>query len=327
VLLAAHGEAETGRFLENYRISWHTLAHASEVMRLPLPLRILICSFAAFRKRLGRRSGSPHNAYTRQQAEALEARLNEDRHAAYRVEAVFASAPPYLDDSLDRPEDASRQVIVNMIPTDSRLSCGLGCHALQAAAAVEGSTVIARFWDDPDLIAVHCDHVIEHFPSELAGKNACLVLILHGTVVRDERGQTPDYHTGEREKTSYADALKAALLAVPDRPWQRVEIAYLNHGVGGEWSNPTLTTLLAQLAEEGLQTVVAYPCEHLVEGGETLGLGRVLAASGVAETHGLPCLNDRPDLIELLARRVIDAAESEADRWLCDACPLRSAAQ
>ena len=342
VLLAAHGEAETAGFRDNFRISWHTLAHASEVMRLPAPLRVLICTFGGLRKRFGGGSGSPHNAHTRAQAAALEARLNaggagsnHDRdgdgdgdgdRCRYRVEPVFASAPPYLDDAVCLPEGVDRQLIVNMIPTDSRLSCGLGCHALLAepSCARERTRVIARFWESPELIGVHCDHVAEHFPTLESEGDCCLVLVLHGTVVRDEKGRPPAYHSGEAEKTIYGEALKSALMARPDRPWQRVELAYLNHGVGGEWSSPALPDLLTRLGEEGIGTAVAYACEHLVDGGETLGLKDVLAAGPVPESHSLPCLNANPALIEFLAGRIEAASTASPCDLRCDPCPLRA---
>lgn len=325
VLLAAHGEAETAGFLDNFRVSWHTLTHAAEVMRLPAPLRVLIGTFAGLRKRFGAGSGSPHNENTRKQASALEARLNADGGSRYRVDPVFASAPTYLDDALDLPTGVDRQMIVNMIPTDSRLSCGLGCHRLMGGSesARAFTQVIARFWESPELIVVHRDHIMEHFPTQRSRQNSCLVLVLHGTVVRDETGQAPGYHTGESEKTAYADALKAALVALPERPWQRVEIAYLNHGVGGEWSSPTLPELLTRLAADGVDSVVAYACEHLVDGGETVGLLRTLDAAPVFDSACLPCLNASPRFMDMLAACVHDADELHNVALTCDRCPLR----
>jgi len=325
ILLAAHGEGETSGFADNFRISWHTLSHAAEVMRLPAPLRLLICTFGALRKRLGGGSGSPHNANTRAQAAALETRLNKNAGDYYRVEPVFASAPPYLDDSIGLPEGVERQLILNMIPTDSRLSCGLGCHALAATpgCARERTHIVARFWESPELVDVHCDHVVEHFPLLESDQETCLVLVLHGTIVRDERGQAPAFHTGETEKSAYGDALKSALLAMTDRPWQRVEIAYLNHGVGGEWSSPTLPNLLTRLGGEGVQRAVVYACEHLVDGGETLGLPKLLEASPIPETHCLPCLNASAPFIEFLADRICSMASDPVPDLRCDPCPLR----
>jgi ferrochelatase len=328
VLLAAHGEAEGTGVVENFRVSWHTLSHASEVMRLPFPLRVLICTFGSLRKRFSGRPGSPHNRNTRAQAAALEAKLNHAGGVEYRVEPVFASAPPYVDDSLAPPEGVDEQVVLNMIPTDSRLSCGLGCHALMASPgpARERTRVIARLWESTELIAVHVAHIAAHFPAVRPDQDCCLVLALHGTVVRDEQGRPPAYHSGEAEKTAYGEALRDALMAMPDRPWQRVELAYLNHGVGGQWSSPTLPELMARLGEEGVDCAVAYACEHLVDGGETIYLPEALAAGPVPETHCLPCLNSSPEFIGLLAARVHDVATREPVALCCDPCPLRTSA-
>jgi len=324
VILAAHGEAESAGLAENFRVGHRTLAHAAEVMRLPASLRLAICAVGAVRKRLKGGPGSPHNANTRQQAAALQQALGDDANIDYRVDLAFASALPCLDDAVSIPADTDRQVLLSMIPTDSRLSCGLICHPLltTSKASRERTTVLARLWDAPELIAIHCAHIAEHYPHAAADRSDCLVLVLHGTVVRDERGQTPGYHTGADEKTAYAERLRAALLAVPDRPWQRVEIAYLNHGVGGEWSSPTLPELLSRLGAEGVQSIVAYACEHLVDGSETVQLPEVLAAGAVPETHQVPCLNASARFISFLAGRVRAAEAAPCTALCCDPCPL-----
>jgi len=325
VILAAHGEAESTGFVENFRISRHTLGHAAEVMPLPAPLRLAIGTFAGLRKRLRGGPGSPHNENTRRQAAALERALPQDEDHRYRVESAFASAPPYLDEAVELPENVDRQVVVTMIPTDSRLSCGLICRSLKAApdSLCKRSTVIARLWQDPELVEIHCAHVAEHFPDTDPESAGCLVLVLHGTIVTDKHGGEPAFHTGATEKAVYGEALRTALLAMPNRRWQRVEIAYLNHGVGGRWSSPTLPELLDRLASEGVRSVTAYAAEHLVDGGETGQLPDVLRASAIPETRCLPCLNTRASFIDYLAKRVRATATARRTERCCDPCPLR----
>jgi ferrochelatase len=324
VVLAAHGEAESRALLENFHVSRRTLAHAAEVMSLPLPLRLAICALGALRKRLGGYAGSPHNANTRRQAAALEDALRDDAQTDYRVQALFASAAPSLDAELAMPAGVDRQVVVSMIPTDSRLSCGLICQPLHASPDTtrRPARVLARLWEAPDFIALQAEHVARCAATLPGAASRCLILLLHGTVVRDKRGCPPSFHTGVVEKTAYAQALRETLLAAPARTWDRVELAYLNHGVGGEWSSPRAEVLLERLAREGVDEVVAYPCEHLVEGTETDRLPSMLASAGIATAHLVPPLNASPGLIDYLAGRV-RAVVADHEGRLCDPCPLR----
>ncbi|MEE4330164.1 MAG: ferrochelatase [Wenzhouxiangella sp.] len=327
VVLVAHGEAASAGLIENFRISWRTLGHAAHVMRLPAPLRLMICTLGSLRKRFSNRPGSIHNDMTRRQAIALQQALGNDPDNRYEVVVAFASAPPYTEALIADSDTADRQFMLSMIPSDSRLSCGLICHPLKAAGgtAMERTSLLARLWDSPKLTSVHCEHIAQHFPAIESGAPCCLVLVLHGTVVEDTHGNKPDFHTGEAEKAEYADALKTALMAMPERQWQRVELAYVNHGVGGQWSSPTLPELLARLDEEGVGSVVAYACEHLVDGGETSQLPQVLAAGPVPETHCLPCLNLSPPFIEFLAERVREALIDPGIDQRCGPCPLNRA--
>ncbi|MEE4638511.1 MAG: ferrochelatase [Wenzhouxiangella sp.] len=326
VILAAHGEPETAGLADHFKVSWRTLGHASEVMGLSAPMRLAICTAAAVRKRIAGDPGSIHNKNTRSQAKALQEALQKHPQARYNVQPAFASAPPYLEETIDLPNEVDRQVVLNMIPTDSRLSCGLMCHSLlEASASVrERTAVLSRLWDDPQLIAIHCAHIAAHFPHGEPDKPICLILVLHGTLVQDRQGQKPGFHTGEEEKTVYGDALRSALLAMPERSWQRVEIAYLNHGVGGRWSSPSLSELLSRLERDGVQSAVAYACEHLVDGGETRQIEQLLAAGRIAKTWRLPCLNDSQALVEFLAARVRAAATAQRTALCCDPCPLHA---
>lgn len=144
------------------------------------------------------------------------------------------------------------------------------------------------------------------------------VLVLHGTIVRASNGGPPGFRAGVTEKERQGRGLREALLAVPDRRWQRVELAYLNHGVGGQVSSPSLPERLAPLAAEGVRSVIAFSCEHLVDGGETVRLPNVLDASGVAAAHRIPCLNATDALIDCLAGRVRAALSAPC----CDPCPM-----
>lgn len=332
VVLAAHGEAENAGLRENYAVGWQTLEHASHVITLPAPLRTVICAAGALRKWLSGKAGSRHNEVTRAQAGALEQALAGDQATRYQVVAAFSAKEPGVATVL-AGETADEVLICSMIPTDSRLSCGLFCRAAAAQPAGKASRPLARLWDDPDLIAVHQAHITDWLANneEAAQSGArphessALIITLHGTLLADKHGKAPDFHTGNREKTRYGEALQVAFTALAGRPWQRVEIAYLNHAVGGHWSQPTLEDCLARLSDEGVTRVYAYPAEHLVDSVETARLADIMAGSTLKQTFCLPCLNTSPLLIDFLAGRVRAAVRQDGSKvngQACDHCPL-----
>lgn len=325
VILAAHGEAETPGFLEQWRVGHRTLAHSAEVMSLPAPLRWLICTLGALRKRFSGAPGSPHNAHTRAQAAALATKLEAAVATPVAVRAAFASAEPSVEALISGPSPAGRRIFLSMMPSDSRLACGLVCHALARTGARPGQArVLARLWDDPDFIALNASHVRAHCApgggAELS--TTALVLALHGTLVRDHRGRAPSFHAGLAEKSQFASALQAALMAQANAPWREVVPAYLNHDVAGSWTQPTVGAVLEDLHRRGFERVVVFPCDFLVEGSEIIGsLAATLAAGPIARTRLVPCLNDSPDFIDYLAARVQRALNDPEGSWQCDACP------
>lgn len=334
VVLAAHGEAETAGFFENWRIGHRTLAHSAEVMRLPVPLRWTICSIGAMRKRVSGVPGSPHNAWTRAQAAALARKLEVLLDEPVTVRAAFASSEPSVEGLIERPSTADRRIFVSMSPSDSRLSCGLLCHALARTKAPAGQDeVLARLWDDPEFTALNVGHLKQRCaawpggpgPDEAA--KTALILVFHGTLVKDRNGRMPGFHTGLAEKSHFADALQAALSADSDLPWTEVVPAYLNHDVAGAWTQPTVESVLQDLSRRRFERVWVFPCDFLVEGGEINGsLRSSLALGPIPDVRVLPCLNDSPELIDYLAKRIQRALIDPAAGLQCDACPRRTRA-
>jgi|GEM_PF-250455 len=329
IILAAHGEAESAGFFENFRVGHRTLAHSAQVMRLPAPLRWVICALGAARKRLANGPGSPHNARTRAQAEALAAKLEGLLAEPVTVRAAFASSDPPVEALIQRPSAASKRIIISMSPSDSRLSCGLLCHALAQANPAAGQTVVlARLWDDPDFAALNAAHVRAACAAWKNGgalaeeSKTALMLVFHGTLVRDQRDQAPAFHTGQAEKAHLANALKGLLPESVDAPWSSVVVAYLNHDVAGRWSQPTVGAVLEDLAQRGFERVWVFPCDFLVEGGEITGsLMSLLQVCSIEDVRLLPCLNDSPAFIDYLAGRVQRALSDVPGCWQCDHCP------
>lgn len=325
IILAAHGEAESAGFFENFRVGQRTLAHSAQVMSLPAPLRWLICTFGALRKRIGNRPGSPHNAWTRAQATALAGSLESVLKAPVEVKPAFASCRPLLEALIAQSFTSKRRIFLSMSPSDSRLSCGLICHALQESGQHAGQVeVLARLWDDPEFLKVNAAHVRAECAAaanSLVAKSA-LLLVFHGTLVSDRGGRPPSFHTGLAEKLHFAKALQTALLADADAPWTEAVPAYLNHDVAGSWTQPTVEAVLADLDRRGFERVWAFACDYLVDSSEVVGsLADKLAVGPIADARLVPCLNANPELIEFMARRVRAALGSRSGLALCDACP------
>lgn len=321
VILAAHGEAASRSWREHFAVGYRTLAHAAQVMRLPLPLRLLVCALGATRKRFSAQGASPHNALTQQQAAALAVRLGE----SFAVEAAFLAAPPLLPSVLSKSQGVEQLLVCSMMPTDSRLACGQLCHVVaEQASALPPTVVLARLWDDPAFIEVNRQHALVHASQAAEPEQpAALLLAFHGTVLRERGGTTPAFHTGVEEKLHFAQALRKALLQTPELPWQRVEVAYLNHGVGGSWTQPTVHEMLHTLQQQGVRSLNVFPCDYLVDGGETLhGLASLLREAAFAHCEQLPSLNASPAFIDYLAQRVHAACETPQPKTRCDQCPL-----
>ena len=320
VILASHGEAETPGFIENYRVSLQTLSHASEVMRIPVPLQHLISLSSSFRKRFRAvpgAGGSPQNSLTRSQAALLQQHL--DRHSAssgidFDVRAAHSASVPYVEQVLAGTSGHDGQVVVPMAPVDNALSCGLICAHLASslpADKLHRVKVVGRLWSDDGLIRAYLDHLFasgRRLP-ERAGRRNLLMLTFHGTLVRDRNGMEPGFRTGREETAAFARRLIAAIEADPRNPWGMVTAAYLNHDVGGEWTQPSFEEATRTLADEGHDGVWLFAAGYFSDGNETLHRAAQLA--GAVEglrVEAIPCLNDSPGFAEYLAGRVAGAA-------------------
>ncbi len=318
IILAAHGEAETPGFMENYRVTRQTLAHASLVMPIPGTLQRVIAISSSLKKRFRRDAeGSPHNRVTREQVGALQRYLNESLAAEqfdFGVYAAFAASPPYVERIIDRTRSSDAQVIVSMAPIDNTMSCGMLCSYLASSRTqneLGNVRVLSRFWSDERLYPVYCDHLFEKsglFASE-RNEERILLLLFHGTLVADEKGEPPRFRTGQEESMMFAQRLRHEILKDSRNPYGRVMTAFLNHNVGGEWTKPSFEEIALQLRAESSASVALFGCGYFADGNETIRRSEELVQSrSVREATTIPCLNSAPAFTAYLASKVIDAA-------------------
>lgn len=319
VVLVAHGEAETAGFIENYRVTMHTLRRASGIIPVPQPLQHFISFSASLKKRLsGRCSGSPQNPLTRVQAGALQNRL--DRHAhtvlpelSFEVTASFSASEPYAEDVLEKMRTCDALVVVPMAPIDNALSCGVLCEHLAGSCSLDElarTRVVGRLWRDVELQRACLEHLfcnVVH-PLPAPKEKSVLMLLCHGTLVEDRNGAAPSFRTGYEESLEFSESLAALIASDVRNPWGRVMTAFLNHDVGGRWSEPSFEQACGMLDGMGCRHVSLFAAGYFSDGNETIHRPEFLAASkpGIS-VEMIPCLNDSPAFISCLAEKVVAA--------------------
>lgn len=315
VLLAAHGEAETAGFVDNFSMIRHTLSHAGEVMRLPLALQFMISLVGGVKNSVQfRRTGfrSPQNAITRKQAEMLAEKLNRQRNGVrFDVRPSFFVTPPFVEEVFGETRDYDLQLLVPMSPVDNRLMSGSLQLLAGRSTPLPGrpcAQVISGFWKDAGLHRVYLDHLFLHGAAE---PGSTLVLAFHGTLELDAKGRIPGFHTGAKEMADMAAALRQAVLEDPRNTYGRVEVAYLNHDVGGTWSSPSLQELLGALCRDGVGSVELFNCGYFSDGTETVINAREHVEASCLDHAGfIPCVNDSEAFAEYLADKIGDVVSN-----------------
>ncbi|NTV46364.1 MAG: ferrochelatase [Chlorobiales bacterium] len=321
VIVTAHGEAESASFKEHYQVAKHTIEHAAQVMQIPKPLQAFVPIAAGLGNGIKwRREGyrSPHNQITREQAQLIGERLSKSYQIPgieFDVKACFGASNPFIEDVLRETKCYDGQIIVSMTPIDSRLSCGLICyHVAQEYTPkdVAKIRVISRHWNDESLISLYKDHIFgERKQIQPLDKKRVLALVLHGTIVRNDKGGDPGFHAGLDETYSFAERMKAAVETDSRNHYGQVLIAYLNHDVGGQWTMPSFEETLESLQKQDIKELAVFPCGYFADGSETNGRAKtLLGAAKIRNVIYIDCINTTPTFIDLMAKRIALATQN-----------------
>ncbi len=323
VILVAHGEAETESFFENFSMIRHTLAHAGEVMKLPRPLQLLASLAGGIKNNVTFRAQkyhSPQNRITRQQASQLQEKLNRvvmPQQINFEVYSAFHATPPFVQDIIEQTSAHDLQLLVSLSPIDNHLTSGNLQRLSARYSHVNGQqhpVVVHEFWKDAGLRQVLLDHVFSH---EKTINRSALVLAFHGTLVKDTKGAVPMFHTGLQEMEEMGSTLRNALLLDPRNGYDDIEIAYLNHDVGGTWTKPSLAESLKALSSKEASNVDIFSCGYFSDGTETiLYAQKEAAASAVKSFRFLPCINDSEAFANFLAEKVVAIVSSLPDDYI-----------
>jgi ferrochelatase len=320
IVFVAHGEAETKSFSENYQVSRHTMAHAGEVMHLPPPVQVLISILGGIintSKAVVSGFVSPHNQNTRLQARAIEGRLKSEQEnlgVQFKFYTTFLSSQPYIESVFDEIVQNDYVIFISLSTIESRLSCGIVCHHMldnQNKANILNLKMLSQHWKDLAFSALMINHIFgdRKFRSN-PDQHKSLILVFHGTLVKDKDGKPPEFHSGLEETLEFADQLKQQITSDPRNFYGHVTVAYLNHEVGGTWTQPCLEKAIEELKTQEVNHIAIFPCGFLVDGSETLGHAKkVLANSGIDSPVYIPALNQEEAFMDYLSKRITTATQ------------------
>jgi len=231
---------------------------------------------------------------------------------------AYYFVPPYLDDMLQQlRHDYDGIVVVPMIPVESAFSCGIACQMVVEVygdSAFSHVTVLSKFWKDDRLHRIYIDHLFGQLSSSLRlrknGKIG-LVLVIHGTLVRDRAGNPPTLFTGLEETRAFFDLMKRKIMIDPQNIFSDVRQGCMNHSRGGEWTSDTIEEALAEFKREGYEGVVMFPYGFFADNSETeYDAYKKLEHAGFPLFQYVRCLNDSLPFGCWLADQVLEKLQA-----------------
>ena len=216
---------------------------------------------------------------------------------------------PYLEEVIEAARRRSDAIlVVPMIPVESAFACGPACQMasdLLGEGYLASLRVVRGLWKDEALHRLYLDHLFESFGSgEKPGRKG-LVLVIHGTIVRNRRGEKPSVFTGLDETFEFYRIMRDKIMADPRNRFDEIKIGCLNHKRGGEWTPETVERAIGEFEEEGFESVAMFPFGYFADNSETdYESKRLLDRSRVATKRYIPCVNDSPAFTAWLASKI-----------------------
>ncbi|MDX2129320.1 MAG: ferrochelatase [Chloroherpetonaceae bacterium] len=333
VILVAHGEGETIHPREHFRLTKRIFHHAEKLVAIPKALQTLIAgvgSIALSAKWALSGYRSPHNKESRHLCESLILAWNKNASIEQvDFKLAYSSTPPYFEDVLSKISEDENIIVVSLTPVNSDFSCGILCEELfkkfsksELLKFPSRAHTIGNLWNRDELLEVYLQHILDHRAGVSTQFKSGLIIALHGTVVRDSKGKIPSFNTGLNETLEFADRMKKRFAKESALGFNRIEEAYLNHNVGGEWTVPTLKDTIRTMKLQGIEEVVFFAGGYFSDNSETdhASLAQ-LKKAGFKKIHSLPCINSNERFVIFL-KNEIEKALSCMNRWKNLSLPL-----
>ncbi|UWX56928.1 ferrochelatase [Chlorobaculum sp. MV4-Y] len=327
VVLVTYGEVEKLSVRELWPSSRKILfVITRKIVKLPRLLIYMIADYRSARHYLDwklHRYRSRLVEINRSQALGVEAALRRDPRFGGQGDQIdvadaYYFVPPYLEEVLDRFRGRSDGiVVVPMIPVESAFSCGPACQMVIDHFGENHLglvRVVRGLWKDEELHRLYLDHLFASIPAAWSGAGRTekqgLVLVIHGTIVKNRKGEKPSVFTGLDETMAFFRLMKEKIMADPRNVFQDVKIGCLNHSRGGEWTTETVELALDEFAREGFSSVAMFPFGYFADNSETdYEAKKLLDRSSASRKHYVPCVNDSPAFAGWLASRIVDEIE------------------
>ncbi len=262
--------------------------------------------------------GSPLTRITREQAEALETRLNRERPGAYRVAVGMRNAPPFIAEALEElaDEGVRRTVCLILSPQYSPIIMGGYLAAVDAAKESlpdDAELRVAGSWHTLpafiDALVRRVTQALERLPSE--DRDRVPVLMTAHSMPKAVVDREPGY-IDMLEETA---RLAAERCGLADDRWR---LAYQSAGHQPvEWLKPDIKDLFPGLHDAGHDRVLIVPVQFLSDHLEVLYDIDVAAAEQATEAglalSRIETFNAWPPFIDALAAVV--AREVQSAGW------------
>jgi ferrochelatase len=316
VVLLTYGEPPAAAFgpqlAYSWRILWGLTRRVAPIPPVVLPLVAL--ARARFRVGLWRAHGyaSPIEAITAEQAAALGDALERGADGRWEVHVAYEFRRPLLEETLSGLPAGDPVAILPLYVAESEFTHDMARRfvAARPAGAPGPHDVRVAGALDPEVLG---ELSARHILRALAGRGRdpgpdwALVLAAHGTLLEPPRPM----NTGRLPTEAVADAIARRLAG----RFGAIRRGWLNHTVGGAWTQPAADAAVRALVAEGYRRLVYFPYGFLADNAESELEGRMLLAAqpGLDAVEHLPCLNGSAALAEALAetaRHALDAADA-----------------
>ena len=238
--------------------------------------------------------------------------------AEVNVFDAYYFVPPYLDDMLQQlQQEYDGIVVVPMIPVESAFSCGVACQMvldLYGDSSFCKVRVMSKLWKEDRLHCMYREYLFSQLSPAVRlhqkGKIG-LVLVIHGTLVKNRAGNPPKLFTGLEETIAFFEVMKRKIMADPENIFTDVRQGCINHSTGGEWTADTIELVLEEFKREGYEGVVMFPYGFFADNSETeYDAWKKLAATEFTVSQYVRCINDSPAFARWLAGRVLEELET-----------------